>query len=1278
MTRKQTRPSFKPALRQHPRRHLSLLTFCIFAIVASRQSRGATYYVNASQTNHIATGASWTNAYPKVQPALNLATNGDSIWVARGTYSENLTLSNGISLYGGFAGDETTLLQRSWFTNLTVLDGRQLGSVITVTLNSTNPATRIDGFRIQNGRAALGAGIYCSGSALTIANNQIVWNTATNATGGSSRGSGIYFTGGSPVIASNLIQDNLTAGPFSSGGGISWFGGSPVILNNRVIANVVSGGATYGSGISGVGAGSPKVIGNVVSANRSKSANCSGIHLQGVTAGEIINNTATRNDKAGIFCDSASVTIGNNVIAYNQTGMAGVTGLNYRNNCTFGNQSDFFGFPDPTGQNGNISVDPLLSANPHYPEFHLVDGSPCIDAGDSTLIDAWPLDTDGDPRAICSGVDIGADEFTGAPPALLTTPIHVSPSGSDTNSGLTWSTAKRGIQAALNEASLGGGEVWVRAGIYTNNLNLRPFAYLYGGFGGNETNRSERNWQTNVSILDGGKIGRVLTGHSLVKSSTVDGFIIRHGAATLGAGIYLDDSSIPIINNTITNNHASNSGGGIYSRLGSATISQNTIRLNSANHGGGIYWHPDNTPAIISKNRFESNWAKISASPQPFTASGGGALYVENVSGGSPTGAPLISENFFTANAATNAQGGAICANSPRLVVVNNTFTANRAAYGGGLHLLYSPDIMANNLVAFNSSGISSQFPLGNTTSAQFKNNCVYGNDTNFTSASPTGLNENISVDPLMLAVSDYHLGASSPCINAGDSNFVFSVTDLAGAARIAGGSVDIGAHELPNPSSVISYAWLQNFGMPTDGSFDFVDSDGDGLNNYVEWRFQSDPTNFLSTPAPVVTLSPQSSSQVVGLPAKLTAQISGATPFTVQWRLNGTNLESATGSVLIITNFQPPNVGDYSVAVTNTFGWAISSNASIELGEVAAWGQISPVPAGATNLIAIACGDNHALLLQKNGTMSAWKFSFTNDSAATSIPDELSNIAAIAAGFDCSAALLESGGISLWGRQDQSAMPFTPTNLVSVSLGNISTAKHTIALHSDGTVSAWGQGDYNETLIPGNLEPVVAIAAGANGNIALHDNGRATSWGNYSSEYSNITNIVAIAAGFSFAVALKSDGTVAVGWGNESVVTNLPPGLTNIIAIAAGGRHCLALRADGTVIAWGSNESNQTDVPPGLTNVIAISAGAATSMALVHGHGPVLQAPLLNPAFSNGVFRAQIQTESGRVYRLEYQNTPSSSEWLPLPLVAGNGQIKTLSDTNSTTPNRIYRVRRW
>ena len=107
----------------------------------------------------------------------------------------------------------------------------------------------------------------------------------------------------------------------------------------------------------------------------------------------------------------------------------------------------------------------------------------------------------------------------------------------------------------------------------------------------------------------------------------------------------------------------------------------------------------------------------------------------------------------------------------------------------------------------------------------------------------------NIEQNPRFVNIGtyNYRLLYTSPCINAGNNTSTDATTDLAGGTRIVRGTVDIGAYEFSNPSSDVSYAWLQQYGLPTNGSADYIDSDNDTLNNWQEWRCGTDPTNALS-----------------------------------------------------------------------------------------------------------------------------------------------------------------------------------------------------------------------------------------------------------------------------------------------------------------------------------------------------------------------------------------------------------------------------------------------
>ncbi len=152
--------------------------------------------------------------------------------------------------------------------------------------------------------------------------------------------------------------------------------------------------------------------------------------------------------------------------------------------------------------------------------------------------------------------------------------------------------------------------------------------------------------------------------------------------------------------------------------------------------------------------------------------------------------------------------------------------------------------------------------------------------------------------------------------------------------------------------------------------------------------------------------------------------------------------------------------------------------------------------------------------------------------------------------------------------------------------------------------LAQWGTGPALSNA-PFNLGTVVAVASGYTHALAINADGTVSAWATNATTATNVpaglSNVVALAAGNNASLALKSDGTVTA-WG--SAATNVPAGLSNVVAIAAGQNQELALLANGTVVGWGSG--SQATPPPGLSNVVAIAAGASQSLAL-RGDGTVV-----------------------------------------------------------------------
>ncbi|HPC64698.1 MAG TPA: right-handed parallel beta-helix repeat-containing protein [Anaerohalosphaeraceae bacterium] len=920
--------------------HCYIFTVSVLFLSLSGHLYGKIIYVN-SNAGGSQDGTSWHNGFLTITAAINAADYNDQIWIKEGVYQERIHIPDGVALYGGFAGTETDLSQRDYNTYMSIIDAQYTGITVTID-NSADSTTRLDGCAVIRGYGIHGGGIKIIGSAPTIVNNLIIYNKTDGAGAGISVwGFKVVPPVEVPYIGSNVIVENRSGNDEGDGGGIAVIGSSPFIIGNTFLRNEATrnggaiacwrssqpliaynyifansastpvnyytdyitetdgGGAIFASSTDLDGwpipdsVAAPEIYNNVIAANAAfKGGGICVINSIRTDLGvaEIINNTIVSNQGAGIYWSNTTPTIVNNLIAYNTIGLHqyvfGLTGCDIRANCVYGNQTqndtlDYVGLSSQTGIDGNISAAPLL-ADYRFGKLHLQPGSPCIDAGLSAVIDAnWTDDIDGQDRIQGGSVDIGADESDGTLWDTDHPIIRVKPDGNDEADGQSWATAKKTIGRALAAVQNSGGEIWAAAGTYPERINLSAYVYLYGGFAGNETERSQRNVVANPTILDGTgtpTIVTILNAGYLV--CALDGWTVQNGGVYtdgnpfavvgvqgIGGGIYMRVASPLIENNTIQYNSLGTPyaayfarGGGIACFMGYPIIRDNVIRWNETltfdSWGGGIYcnlsgpWIENNlitqnhcgrgaaiygyvsTPLIkgntiignqmyalppvymgspegavdlnlcpafvIENNHFKNNQASIGAAITLASSDWGiirNNLFIDNIA-------------YDVSSMAGGSGGGIYCINPQNptgtLSILNNTFSGNTATHlfygerGGAiaLQLLSENVLIANNVMAFNSSGIwlDSSRPYLPT----LFSNCMYNTGSNYVNL-PAGAGD-IMQDPGFVnrTAGDYRLRHDSICINAANPNLAdIGSADMDGQPRIRYGRADIGAFEV-------------------------------------------------------------------------------------------------------------------------------------------------------------------------------------------------------------------------------------------------------------------------------------------------------------------------------------------------------------------------------------------------------------------------------------------------------------------------------------------------
>ncbi len=242
--------------------------------------------------------------YPTIQAAMDAATDGDTVRVLPGTYTENIDF-----------GGKGIILESASGPEVTIIDGSGADAVVTFDDSETETSV-IRGFTIQNGwHVSGGGGIRCVVASPTIEDNVIVRNRSRTS-------GGIYGLVSAPTIRRNVIDSNTADGYNNGGGGIGLTQNSPALVEDNVISNnTVTNFYAFGGGILCHAGSDATVRGNTIHGNRVLHDGGAGIGSWNATVeivGNLIHNNSAYAEGGGVYVLFGKSSVRDNTIFRNR------------------------------------------------------------------------------------------------------------------------------------------------------------------------------------------------------------------------------------------------------------------------------------------------------------------------------------------------------------------------------------------------------------------------------------------------------------------------------------------------------------------------------------------------------------------------------------------------------------------------------------------------------------------------------------------------------------------------------------------------------------------------------------------------------------------------------------------------------------------------------------------------------------------------------------------------------------------------------------------------
>ncbi len=766
-------------------KHLTTLFLLLFF---SPQVNSAIIYVKPGGTGN---GVSWSQAYGNLNIALQNAQAGDEIWVAQGTYKPGTTtgasfkFKNGVKMYGGFAGTETLLSQRTDATGHTTIlsgaiDDNVKSNIILKVHGAMSPENLLDGFTIKGAGRVItvpgsgGAGVQVLVSKIEFRNVHVTGNTITmhNIPAPSHSdsvvgGAGFYARGSEVRLRNVNISDNtftLTsdnsvnqnsgngAGIFILKGKINYKGG--VIARNVLSRTNVSsegGGAVFRSTDS-IYAESVQVLYNRAEGNQNTRsgglclvlnnkvklvnllfhgnvANGDGDAISfTATTATIINSTFGWHNHENVFPDPETIFFSGSNLRFDNSVFLEKIKTSGTNTLVYNNCISKYSL---TGTQNNCVMAAMDFVAPQLQNYTIKACSPYLDYGDASLNPA-ATDLNGNPRVAGTGIDPGAIELINRWADVIYVDVNTN---NKFNDGASWATAYNSLEDALackcqvNGNTILPAQIWVAEGTYRTKgkYGLHPAPFQLNNnqivYGGFASGASSVN-DRDVTFVTRQTI---LSGdHPQINSYTNHVVMATDKDITAELNGFIVEKGKGRDGNADEEN-----GGGIFVKNSKVTLKNLWVRDNTSEfYGGGIYLH--NSGAVMENVKISNNTA---------ASSGGGIAFVQYQNAVVPTSEL---SNVIIANNHGGSFGGGIYAEGGSAITIdgfdiydNEVTLGGAAAYFSNYIVNMSRGKVQNNILqgGLASSGSIAIFGVAPSQISKIDNVLFAGNHGYYVSA---------------------------------------------------------------------------------------------------------------------------------------------------------------------------------------------------------------------------------------------------------------------------------------------------------------------------------------------------------------------------------------------------------------------------------------------------------------------------------------------------------------------------------------------------------------